>query len=211
MIVRITGVVAEMLDDAVVLDRDGVGYEILVCAYALAELAAIRGRDVTLHTIEYYEGSSAGGNLIPRMVGFLRPEERVFFNRFTKVKGMGVRKAIKALAQPIAQVAAAIESGDEAALGKLPGVGKRGASQIIAELRGKVTEFALAAPVTETEVTPEEEWTAELRDAMEILVALGEKRQDAQRWLERARQSESSTKPTDEWVRLAYRVRSMSG
>ena len=139
MIVRMSGIVAEVHEGLAVLERNGLAYEVMVCGYAVGELTACQGREVTLHTLEYYEGSSAGGNLIPRIVGFLHPEDRAFFSRFITVKGMGVRRAIKALAEPIGRVAAAIEEGDELALSRLPGVGKRVASQIIAELKKVVT------------------------------------------------------------------------
>jgi Holliday junction DNA helicase RuvA len=145
-------------------------------------------------------------------VGFLRAEDRAFFTKFTTVKGMGVKKAIRALALPTGQVAAAIESGDARTLASLPGIGKRVAETIIAELKGKVIDFVLNA--SERSVSPViagtvmEAWSAEQRDALEVMVVLGERRADAQRWLERAMQLTQETHGADEWVRLAYRVRS---
>jgi len=133
-----------------ILERDGIGYEILVPGYAVGELIACKGQSVTLHTMEYYEGSAAGGNLIPRIVGFLHPEDRAFFERFITVKGIGVRKAIKALAEPVARVAADIEQGNAPSLARLPGIGKRAADQIIAELRGKLAEFAIGASIRDS-------------------------------------------------------------
>ena len=209
MIVRITGLLSDVQADTVVIDRDGIGYEILVCGYALGELAACRGQQVTLHTMQYLEGSSAGGNLIPRLAGFLHVEDRAFFERFITVKGMGVRKALKALVESTGRVADAIESGDAKALTRLPGIGKRAADQIIAELRGKLEEFALGAEPRE-QVVAGEGWTEEHRAALEVMVALGERRADAERWLERAVQLNPGSHGADEWVRLAYRIRSGS-
>lgn len=209
MIVRMTGIVAEVHDGFAVLDRDGIGYEVLICGCTKGELSACLGEQVTLHMLEYLEGSAAGGNLTPRLVGFLHPEDRAFFTRFITVKNIGVRKAIKALEKPMGAVAAAIEAADARALSKLPGIGSRAADQIIAELKGKVAEFVLAeeqrgipAPIGT------EAWTGEQRDALEVMIALGERRAEAQRWLERAIQLHPGTTGTDEWVRLAYRVRS---
>ncbi|HSW44422.1 MAG TPA: Holliday junction branch migration protein RuvA [Phycisphaerae bacterium] len=211
MIVRMSGLVAEVHPDRAVIDRDGVAYEVLVCGYAIGELTICLGRQTTLHTLEYFEGSTMGGNLIPRLVGFLHPQDRTFFEKFITVKGMGVRKAIKALAEPVGRVAAAIEAGDERVLSRLPGVGKRLASQIIAELKGKVTNFALdATEKIELPGDAAESWTPDMRDALEVLCALGEKRADAQRWVERGRQLHPETTGSDEWVRLAYRIRSTS-
>ena len=208
MIVRLTGAISEVHDGYAVLDRDGLGYEVLVCGNAVGELSASLGREVTLHTMEYLEGSSMGGNMIPRLVGFLRPEDRAFFNRFITVKNIGVRKAIKALVQPMRTVAAAIEAGDARSLAQLPGIGKRAADQIIAELKGKLAEFAAGEPLPETPSPATQEWSGEQRDALEVMVALGERRQDAQRWLERAMQMQPGAAGVDEWIRVAYRVRS---
>ncbi len=212
MIVRMTGIVSEVREGGTVIDRDGIGYEVLVCGYAVGELAACQGQEVTLHTLEYFEGSGVGGNLIPRLVGFLHAQDRAFFSRFITVKGMGVRKAIKALIEPTARVAAAIESADAKTLAQLPGIGKRAADQIIAELRGKVTEFALGDGDRSAAVGPPAGgWTVEQRDALEVMIALGERRADAQRWIERAMQLQPGEHAADEWVRAAYKVRSTSG
>ncbi len=205
MIARLTGIVAEVFESTMILDRDGIGYEVLIPGYAAGELTACLGQAVTLHTLEYYEGSAAGGNLIPRIVGFLHPEDRAFFQRFITVKGIGIRKAMQALAEPVGKVAAEIEAGNAPALAKLPGIGRRTADQIIAELRGKLAEFAIGAAVRQP--VPEHRWTAEQRDALEVLVALGERRVEAERWLERAAQLRPEPKPADEWVAAAYRVK----
>lgn len=205
MIARMTGTVAEVSTGTMILDRDGLGYEVLVPGYAIGELMACKGQAVTLHTMEYYEGSAAGGNLIPRIVGFLHPEDRAFFERFITVKGIGVRKAMKALAEPVAKVAADIEAGNAPSLARLPGIGKRAADQIIAELRGKLAEFAMGG--ASREAVPEHRWTPEQRDALEVLVALGERRVEAERWLARAAQLYPEGKPADEWIAAAYRVK----
>ncbi len=206
MIVRLSGILSDVREGAIVLDRDGVGYEVLVCGYALGELRACLGQPVTLHTLEYYEASGVGGNMVPRLVGFLHAEDRAFFVRFITVKGMGARKAIKALAEPTGTIATAIEAGDAARLAKLPGIGRRVADQIIAELKGKVAQFVYEAGPVE----PADGWSAAQRDALEVMIALGERRADGQRWLERAIQLHPGDRGTDEWVRLAYRVRAGS-
>lgn len=211
MIVRMTGVISEIQEGHAVVDRDGIAYEVLVCGYAAAELSACQGQERTLHMMEYFEGSAAGGNLIPRLVGFLHPEDRAFFERFITVKGIGVRKALKALTQPVAAVASAIEAGDAKALARLPGIGKRAADQIIAELKGKVTAFAASAVDIEAPPPPAEGLDAQQHDAAEVMVALGERRADAHRWLARSAQLHPGTRPPDEWVHLAYRVRSSEG
>lgn len=205
MIVRITGQLAELDEESVVLEREGLAYEVLVPRFALGELGACRGRVVTLHTMEYYEGNAAGGNLIPRLVGFLHAEDRAFFETFITVKGIGVRKGLRALGEPTARIATMIEGGDHSGLARLPGIGRRTAETIVAELRGKLTAFALAARGAST--AAQAEWSQPQRDAIEVLVAWGDARPDAERWIARAAQVRDDLRTADEWVRAAYRVK----
>jgi len=206
VIVRMRGQLGEVGEASIVLERDGVAYEILVPGYAVAELAACRGQTVTLHTTQYFEGSAAGGNLVPRLIGFLHPEDRSFFELFLTVKGVGVRKGLRALAEPVARIAAHIEAEDSAALGRLPGIGRRMADQIVAELRGKMKDYALAADTVPA--AAQAGLSGEQRDAVEILVAWGDSRSDAQRWIARAAQLHGDVAAAEAWVRAAYRIKS---
>ncbi len=205
MIVRITGILSELTDETVVIEREGLAHEALVPAYAAAELNASIGREITLHTLEYLEANSPGGNLTPRLVGFLRAEDRAFFRLFTTVKGMGTRKGLRALAAPAARIASDIERGDVVALTKLPGIGRRIAEQIVAELRGKVTEHAVLTGPVEAGTKPD--FTDEQLVAIDIITQWGDVRSDAQRWVARAAQLHQNIAGPDEWVKAAYRVK----
>lgn len=207
MIARLSGILAEVADTYAIVDHDGIGYEVLVCGYAIGELMAQRGQPVTLHTMQYFEGTTAGGNMIPRLVGFLHAEDRAFFERFITVKGIGVRKALKALTISTGKMAAAIEAGDAKTLAKLPGIGTRAADTIVAELKGKLADFAVGQTADSVPAAAVTLNNAQ-RDALEVMIALGERRADAERWLERATQLHPDTATADEWVRVAYRIRS---
>ncbi len=204
MIVRLTGTLIEVTEESVVLDRDGIAREVLVPHFAIAELAAYRGQLVTLHTIELYEGNHASGSLVPRMLGFLHPEDRDFFNRFVSVKGIGARKALKALCEPVRRVATWIESADTESLRRLPGIGSRAADLIVATLKGKMDDLAL--PASASEGKPAQLSQAQA-DALEVLVAWGDSRSDANRWVERAAGLHPDLDSADQWVRAAYRVK----
>ncbi len=207
MIVRVRGQLSEVGEVSAVLERDGVAYEVLVPHYALSELAARRGNQITLHTLEYLEGNAAtGGNLIPRMIGFLHSEDRAFFQLFTTVKGVGVRKGLRALAAPVARIAADIEAADAVALARLPGIGPRMAEQIVAELRGKVAKHAYRE--REAPAATRTDWTDEQRDAIEIIAAWGDGRTDAERWIARAVQLHDDLTRAEDWVKAAYRIKS---
>jgi len=205
MIVRLTGQLIEVREEAVVIEQAGVAREVLVPPFAIGELAAHRGKTVTLHTMEFLEGNATSGNYVPRMLGFLHPEDRLFFNRFVGVKGLGPRKALKALAEPVRRIATWIEAGDAASLTRMPGIGKRGAELVVATLKGKMNDLALPA---EGESAGEAVKLSEAqRDALEVLVGWGDPRGDAERWLSRAAQLHPDVDSADEWVRVAYRVK----
>jgi len=206
MIVRIQGRLSEVTETSAVVDRHGIAYEVLVPNYAVRELSACLGQDIALHTLEYLEGSTSGGNMTPRMIGFLHPEDRAFFQVFITVKGVGVRKGLRALAAPVARIASHIETADATALTQLPGIGKRAAEQIIATLRGKVTAHAYVDE--DTPAASKRELNDEQRDAIEILVAWGDSRVDAERWIARVAQLHDDPASAEDWVRAAYRVKS---
>ena len=83
------------------------------------------------------------GRLIPRLVGFLSPIEREFFDMFCEVDGVGVKKALRAMVRPVQEVATMIEEQDAKGLATLPGIGPATADRIIAKLRRRVPKFAL--------------------------------------------------------------------
>ena len=207
MIVKLRGILSDCDEESITLERDGLSYEILVPTCTMSELVAMRGQEIALHTMEYLEGNAAsGGNLIPRMIGFLHPEDRAFFRQFLTVKGVGVRKALRALAAPVTKIAADIESGDSRALSGLPGIGKRMAEQIIAELRGKVAAHALSGSVAAAQVV-KSSLSPDQRDAIEIVVAWGDSRSDAERWIARAAQLHQDLDSPEAWVKAAYKIK----
>ena len=182
MIARITGTVQHVADGAALMDAGGgLWYEVLVPACDAERLGRLIGQTVVLHTIHYVEGDPAHGVQTPRLIGFPAESDREFFRLFTKVKGIGVRRALRALVRPVAEVAAAIQNKDARFLVALPEIGRRTAEQIIAELHGKVDEFAGAAAPTRVAEMPEA-----AAEAMAVLVQLGERRADAAALIDRA-------------------------
>ncbi len=205
MIVRITGKLIEVAEEFVVIECDGLAREVLVPPFAIPELAACRGREVTLHTQEFLEGNQASGNLVPRLLGFLHMEDRLFFGRFVSVKGIGPRKGLKALSEPVRRIATWVESADTKSLATLPGIGKRAAEMIVASLKDKLSDFAMEGAGERAEVV---QLSNAQRDALELMVTWGDSRADVERWIERAAQLHPDLETVDEWVRVALRVRS---
>jgi Holliday junction DNA helicase RuvA len=162
------------------------------------------GTDISLYTLEYFEGSPGGGSFVPRMVGFLSESEREFFTKFTSVKGIGVKRGLRSLSMPISSIASAIENGDEKILMTLPSVGKRMSQQIIAELKGKLGSFAIGAELAETAVPKFKLFQAE---ALEILIAWGEKRNEAIELIELACKRHPDIDSAEQLVPLVYRLK----
>jgi len=112
MIARIEGKLTKLDKDTALVQVGPVTYEIMLPGYCVTALAGKIGTEIVLCTTQYYEGTPGGGNLIPRMIGFLNNNERDFFSRFVSVKGIGTKKGLKSLSIPIETIAAAIENGD---------------------------------------------------------------------------------------------------
>lgn len=173
MIAKITGAVSEIREDSITLAVGGLGYEVLVPSGLALRLRrhGAAGTELTLHTLEYIEGAPTGGSMIPRLIGFVDPMDREFFGRLTAVKGLGPKKALKSLTIPTRRFAMAIESSDVPALCELPGVGRRSAEKIVAELRGKCQKFALMREGEPLEVPAAEGLGPDIRsETMQILV-----------------------------------------
>ncbi|MHC4573203.1 MAG: Holliday junction branch migration protein RuvA [Planctomycetota bacterium] len=204
MVARIEGKLVKLDSDRALVQVGSVGYEVMLPSYCVHVLSDKIGADIALCTMEYYEGTPGGGNLIPRMVGFLNAGERDFFTKFTSVKGMGVRKGLRSLSIPIATIASAIENGDEKTLMSLEGVGKRMAQQIIAELKGKLQVFAAGAELpkpAEPRLKPFQAAT------LEILIAWGEKRREVMELIELACMRHPDVNTAEALVPLVYRLK----
>src|SRR3972149_1112993 len=143
MITKITGILIAVADDVLTLAVGAVEYEVLIPEFTRRHLQDKLGQEISLHTIEYLEGNPMQGRLVPRLVGFLNPVEREFFEMVCEVDGVGVKKALRAMVRPVQEVATLIEEQDAKGLAGLPGVGPATAERIIAKLRRRVPKFAL--------------------------------------------------------------------
>jgi len=181
----------------------GLCYEVLIPACDWERLSRRAGQQVVLHTIHYLEGDPSHGSQTPRLVGFVSESDRRFFRLFTTVKGIGIRKALRALARPVSEVAAAIGAKDGRFLTALPEIGKRTAEQVIAELNGKVDEFAGAVTAL-----PEGPALSEAAsEAVAVLVQLGERRSDATALVQRVLAEHPEEASAEAIIQMAYRMK----
>jgi len=184
VITKITGQLVLLGEGELTLGVGLMEYEVLIPEFTRRQLQGSIGQEIRLHTIEYLEGSSMQGKMIPRLVGFLSEVEREFFELFCSVDGVGVKKALRAMVRPVKEVATAIEEQDAKTLSSLPGVGAATAERIIAKLRRKVPKFALM--VTREEVREAEVPPDVVSETFEVLCRLGHSESHARRLLDAA-------------------------
>ncbi|MGE3107747.1 MAG: Holliday junction branch migration protein RuvA [Phycisphaerales bacterium] len=230
MIARIAGSLEsiEGTTALVAVDATGLAYEVMIPAYlsgrlratysldtagADASLATIRP-SIVLHTLEYLEGQGQGTSFIPRLVGFATDNEREFFEMFTTVKGLGNRRALRALAQEPAAIADAIVSRDVRRLQELPEIGKKLAETIVLELREKAQRFAgllgsAGRPAIPGESASELEakFSPAAVEAISAMVTLGESEASAERMVAGALRRNGRLATADEILSAAYASR----
>jgi holliday junction DNA helicase RuvA len=215
MICRIEGEIVGVESGRVELRvRHGEGavcHELLVPAIDVQRLAAMIGETAEFYTLNYLESLNQGATLIPRLIGFRSREDRAFFELFTTVKGVGPRKALRALELPFADIAAAIASRDSDVLVSLPEIGRRTAETIIAELSGKVDRFVEVKAVASASVTGGGSGAAAVlvRDAVAVLVQLGEARLQARQLVDRVLSADPSLDDAEQLVAAAFRLKEL--
>lgn len=186
VICRLSGKLDSISGTAAIVEVPGTGvaYQVLLPAYLAERLAARAGESVSLITLQYLESQNQGASFTPRLIGFLTAQDRDFFELFTTVKGIGNRKALRAMAEEPAAIARAIAARNTSALQKLPEIGKRLAETVIAELHGKVDGYLGAGEVAALDAGLEVKAARPSpagEEAVEALVALGQTRAEAER------------------------------
>ena len=179
-----TGQLIALAEDELTLQVGPLEYEVLIPELVRRQLQSQLNGEISLHTIEYLEGSAMQGRMTPRLIGFLNKVEKEFFELFCSVDGVGVRKALRAMIRPVKEIATAIEEQDTKVLSSLPGVGPAIAERIVAKLRRKVPKFALMVAreePREAEVQPDV-----ISETYEVLRSLGHTESDARRLLDAA-------------------------
>jgi Holliday junction DNA helicase RuvA len=133
MIGYLRGKIIEVLNDSVLIDVQGVGYEVLASAKTLEDFMNLLGGDIIvwIHTHVREDALT--------LFGFHAKDEKNLFLSLLKVNGVGPKMALSILSggRP-AQIQEMIEAGNAKALSGLPKVGKKTAEQIILTLKGKL-------------------------------------------------------------------------
>jgi len=207
MITKISGTLDRIdhSSNSIELAVGPVVHEVLVTELVRRSLQTKLGQGVTLHTMEFLEGTPGRGNLVPRLVGFLSEVEREFFDLICEVDGVGVRKALRAIIRPVGEIATAIDEQDAKALATLPGIGAATAERMIAKLRRRMPKFALLI----AREAPGEGGMAKADDVFgetfEVLRSLGHSDSDARRLVDALRAEKKKPKDVQEALEAIYR------
>ena len=132
MIGRLKGVLASKQPPWLLIDVNGVGYEVEAPMSSIYDLPAT-GQDVTLliHTVVREDAFL--------LYGFLRETERALFRNLLKITGVGAKLALAILSGMSAQeFADAVQRNDVSTLIRLPGIGRKTAERLIIEMRDRL-------------------------------------------------------------------------
>ena len=166
MIGRLTGILVEKNPPQILLDVQGVGYEVDVPMSTFYNLPALKEK-VVLHT-QFVVREDA-----QLLYGFATHEERAAFRQLLKISGVGPKLALSVLSGlSLADLASAVENKEAGRLTKIPGVGKKTAERLILELQGK---FATAGAL----FTPGKLENSASSDIVNALQALGYNEKEA--------------------------------
>ena len=193
MISRLTGrLEAVEADKALVDPGHGLVYEVLLPAFAATRLSVQTDQTVTLYTFEFFESTAQGATMFPRLAGFLSPQDKAFFELFVTCKGIGHKRALRAMILDTQTVAGAIADRDAKLIQTMPEVGKKLAETIVVTLRDKVEHFVSEAVYPSSPTASGASDGAAptpggnlAREALEVLIQLGENRTQAVQWIDR--------------------------
>ncbi|MBX7169903.1 MAG: Holliday junction branch migration protein RuvA [Pyrinomonadaceae bacterium] len=184
MIAYLSGKLLEKEANSVIVDVNGVGYEVAIPLSTFYELGEI-GSDVALRIYTYVREDTLS------LFGFKTMREKELFLKLISVSGIGAKSGIGILSGMSAdEIINAIRSNNLMRLNSIPGIGKKTAERIVIELRDKIN--TISASVVETSQTSTTATTSSgnevYDDAVSALTNLGYQRQAAEKALNQAMQ-----------------------
>ena len=183
MISHLRGSILEKHPNQVIVDVNGVGYEVTIPVSAFSSLPA-PGAEVCLHIHTHLREDALS------LFGFLTPSDKLLFEKLIGVSGIGPKLAITALGGLTApELAAAIRSGSIEQLVRIPGVGKKTAERMILELRDKLD---LLTGATATSAAPKSAFNVTEEDVISALANFGASRAASETAVNKARSSSES-------------------
>lgn len=181
MIGRLHGKIIEKSPPEMVIDVNGVGYEILLPMTSFYALPALNETATIFTHLVVREDAHL-------LFGFAQKQDRTLFRELIKTNGVGPKLALAILsAMSVSQFATAIEQEELAKLTKIPGIGKKTAERLLVELKGKFkgvpqNDFFDEQPADHIIA---HESSSPTDEACEALIALGYKPNDAEKMIKK--------------------------
>jgi Holliday junction DNA helicase RuvA len=182
MISHLRGTLLEKHPNTVIVDVQGVGYEVTIPISAFSSLPGT-GEAVQLHIHTHVREDALA------LFGFPAREDKALFEKLITVSGIGPTAAIKTLSGMTApDLVAAIRAGSIEQLVRIPGIGKKTAERMVLELRDKLDLTGPAAP----SAAPKPSFAATEEDVISALMNFGANRPSAEAAVTKARSASES-------------------
>jgi Holliday junction DNA helicase RuvA len=207
MISHICGRLVSKKDSSVILDINGIYYEVFLPGAVMNAIDSHVDEDGRLTLVTFHYHQLEPSRATPVLVGFLNEIEKEFFEKFITVSGIGPRAAVRALNISFSQVAKAIDEADKGLLKSLPGIGEQRAKEIIAKLQGKVGKYALIQDSDVGTAKPQRQPDF-AEEALEVMIQLQYKKHEAKQMIDKALERSSGISSVEELLNEVYRQRS---
>ena len=197
MIGRLRGIILEKQAPDLVIDVNGVGYEVA------APMSTF------IHLPDLNEETSLFTHLVVRedaqlLYGFLTTRERLLFRSLLKVNGVGAKLALTILSgSDVDDFSRSVQEGDAASLTRLPGVGKKTAERLIIEMRDRLKDISGAMGLKPV-VSPAAKLAGAKDEASDALISLGYKPAEAEKMI---RSLDTDGLNTEQIIKLALQRR----
>ena len=181
MIGRLHGKIIEKQPPEMVIDVQGVGYEVLLPMTSFYNLPQV-GDEATIFA--------------HLLFGFAQKQDRTLFRELIKTNGVGPKLALAILsAMSVSQFATAVENEELAKLTKIPGIGRKTAERLLVELKGKFKGMSQSDFFEEHHVDTivASHSTDPADEARDALIALGYKPADAEKMIKKVNKSGSTS------------------
>lgn len=205
MISYLRGLVYEHDGDSVIIDVNGVGYEVYVTNMLCSYLLSADG-EVELYVHTHFSDTGAA------LYGFLYKDELEVFRHLITVSGIGPKGAMSILSTfSVRDLFMKVAAEDARSISKAPGIGAKTAQKLIIELKDKFRLMSAVykniepAPVDDSETQVETRYEIMRAEAMEALMALGFSKQEAKASTAKVKINDSTT--VEELIKEALRMR----
>jgi Holliday junction DNA helicase RuvA len=163
MIAFLRGRIFDKQPNRVIVDVQGVGYEVAVPLSTFYDLGEV-GADAELRIYTHVREDAL------QLFGFLTERERQLFERLISISGIGPKLAIAVLSgMETGDLIAAVQRADVARLTGVPGIGKKTAERIVLELKDRLAHLAVAAAAAAPAASPADRVRADLISALQNL------------------------------------------